>query len=284
MRDRLLRDVFIAVALVLVGFRLLSIAPWDQSVDAFAYWSTRSGDLYAGSTGGIGAYLYSPAYAQVISPITGLAWPIFNAIWTGLGCYLLWWMAGRWALLTLLFLPIPFEIISGNVHLLFAAVIVVGFRASPAWAIILLTKVTPGVGLVWFLVRREWRALAWTGLSTIAVVAVSYLAAPNLWQDWFKLLSADAGRPLVSVGWFVPIPLLPRLIVALLVVAWGGLTDRYWTVPIAVTIALPVLWLNGLAVLVAILPMMEAKRARPEGETGQESGAAHLIRSRIAHA
>lgn len=284
MRDRLSRDVFIAIALVFVGFRLFSIAPWDQSVDAFAYWSTRSGDLYVGSTGGIGAYLYSPAFAQVISPITWLPWPVFNAIWTGLGCYLLWWMAGRWALLTLLFLPIPFEIISGNVHLLFAAAIVVGFRATPAWAIILLTKVTPGLGLVWFLVRREWRALAWTGLSTIAVVAVSVLVAPHLWADWISLLVADAGRPLVSVGWFVPIPLLPRLIVALLIVAWGGLTDRYWTVPVAVTVALPVLWLNGLAILVAIIPIVEAKHALRDGGAGRASSAAHLIRSRIPNA
>ena len=38
--------------------------------------------------------------------------------------------------------------------------IVLGFRWPFTWAFVLLTKVTPGVGLLWFAVRREWRSLA----------------------------------------------------------------------------------------------------------------------------
>ncbi|HTC85513.1 MAG TPA: hypothetical protein VK656_02350, partial [Candidatus Acidoferrum sp.] len=45
-------------------------------------------------------------------------------------------------------------------------------------------------------------------------------------------------------------------------VAWGGLTDRRWTVPIAVTLALPVVWLNGLAILVALAPILALDHAR----------------------
>ena len=51
-----------------------------------------------------------------------------------------WWMTGRWALPLLLFLPIAFEIISGNIHLLIALAIVVGFRYPAAWAFILLPR------------------------------------------------------------------------------------------------------------------------------------------------
>ena len=73
MRDRLLRDGFVILSIVFVGLRLFAIEPWADSVDAFAYWTTRSGDYYAAAdTGQIGAYLYSPAFAQLIAPLTWL--------------------------------------------------------------------------------------------------------------------------------------------------------------------------------------------------------------------
>jgi len=61
MRDRLLRDIYFVIAVAFVGLRLFSIPPWGQSVDAYAYWSTGSGNLYDGGTGAMGSYLYSPA-------------------------------------------------------------------------------------------------------------------------------------------------------------------------------------------------------------------------------
>ena len=50
------------------------------------------------------------------------------------------------------------ELAGGNISLLLAVAIVVGFRWPAAWAFVLLTKVTPGIGLLWFVVRREWRS------------------------------------------------------------------------------------------------------------------------------
>ena len=65
-RDRLLRDGFVILSVVFVGLRLFAIEPWADSVDAYAYWTTRTGDYYAAAeTGRIGAYLYSPAFAQL---------------------------------------------------------------------------------------------------------------------------------------------------------------------------------------------------------------------------
>src|SRR4029453_16027075 len=125
--------------------------------------------------GRIGAYLYSPAFAQLLAPLTWLPLNVFTAIWTGINCAALWYLLRRWSLPSLLFLPIPFEIISGNVHLLYAVAIVAGFRYPVTWALMLLTKVTPGVGLLWFLVRREWRALAIAIGLTAAIVAVSFV-------------------------------------------------------------------------------------------------------------
>jgi hypothetical protein len=206
--------------------------------------------------------VYSPAFAQVLRPLVAVPWPLFCAAWTALLCLVYWRLVGRLALPLLLFIPIPFEIISGNVHLLIAAAIVLGFRYPAAWALPLLTKVTPGVGLLWFAVRREWRSLGLALWATAVVSAVSLIVAPDAWREWLALLVRDAARPLETPGWYAPIPLLIRLPVAAVIVTWGALTDRRWTVPVAVTLSLPILWLNSLAILAA-LPALGVMHAKP---------------------
>lgn len=251
------------LAVALVVLRLAAVEPWVQSVDAYAYWSTRTGSFYAASSAGtLGSYLYSPAFAQLLAPIVQLPWPVFVAIWTVLLCATYVWLTGRLALPLLLFLPIPFEIVSGNVHLLYAAVIVLGFRYPAAWALPLLTKVTPGVGLVWFAARREWRALAVAVGVTGAIALASFVLDPGAWTDWVRLLGSS-GQPVYTPGWYLPVPLLPRVLAAGVLAAWGGRTDRRWTVPVAVTLALPVLWLNGLATLVALVPILQERAVDP---------------------
>jgi hypothetical protein len=255
-RDRLLRDGFLLLSIAFVGFRLFQIEPWDDSVDAYAYWATGDGDLYGEALSGqIGAYLYSPAFAHALWPLTLLPWPVFAALWTGLNCAVLWWLLGRLALPSLLFLPIPFEIISGNIHLLIAAVIVAGFRYPALWALPILTKVTPGVGLLWFLVRREWRSFAVALGVTGAIAAVSFVVAPAVWQQWVDLLVRDVGGPVDTPGWFLPLPVLIRLPVAVALVVAGAWTGRTWLLPVAVTLALPIVWLNSFAILAAVVPL-----------------------------
>ena len=216
MRDRLLRDGFIILSVVFVGLRLFAIEPWADSVDAYAYWTTRTGDYYAAAqTGQIGAYLYSPAFAQLLAPLTWLPINVFTALWTALNCAALWYLLRRWSLPSLLFLPIPFEIISGNVHLLYGVAIVVGFRWSASWALMFITKVTPGIGVLWFLVRREWRAFAVAIGATAAIVAVSFLLNRAAWEQWVALLRADltggAGQAAFqTLGWYLPVPLSCR--------------------------------------------------------------------------
>jgi glycosyl transferase family 87 len=267
MTSRLLRDGYIILAVVFVGLRLLAIPPWADSVDAYAYWTTRSGDFYAAAeTGRIGAYLYSPAFAQLLTPLVLLPLAVFTALWTAINCAALWWLFRRLALASLLFLPIPFEIISGNVHLLYAVAIVVGFRWPAAWALMLLTKVTPGIGLIWFAGRREWRSL-FIALAVTAVIAgVSYLLDPASWARWIELLSVGAGTAaggsFATVGFYVPVPLLPRLVLAVLVVLFASLTDRRWLVPVAVVLALPVIWSNSLAILAAVYPLWRTRSNR----------------------
>ena len=271
MRDRLLRDGFVILAIVFVALRLLAIKPWADSVDAYAYWTTRDGVFYDdATTGRIGAYLYSPAFAQLVAPLVWLPLAVFTAAWTALNSAALWFLLRRWALPGLLFLPIAFEIVSGNVHLLYAVAIVIGFRWPAAWAVMLLTKFTPGVGLVWFLVRREWRPLANALGAAAAVAAASYVLDPPQWARWLDLLRADAigagNATFATVGWYLPVPLVPRLAAATAIAAVAGLTDRRWLLPIAVVVAMPVVWLNSLAVLAACYPLFlsprDAQRSR----------------------
>ena len=259
MRDRLLRDGFVVLAVVFVGLRLLAVQPWADSVDAYAYWTTRDGSFYeAAMTGRIGAYLYSPAFAQLLAPLVWLPLAVFTALWTAVNCAALWFLLRRWSLVSLLFIPIPFEIVSGNVHLLYAVAIVVGFRWAASWALPLLTKVTPGVGVVWFLVRREWRLLAIALGTTMAIALASFVLDRPAWEQWLALLRSGAGATeanLATPGWYLAVPLAPRLLLAGGIVAIAGVTDRRWLMPVGVVLAMPVIWLNSLAVLAACVPL-----------------------------
>ena len=151
----------------------------------------------------------------------------------------------------LAFPPVALELYHGNIHLWIAAAIVLGFRYPWTWGFILLTKVTPGIGLLWFAVRREWRALGIALGVTGAIVAVSLVLNANLWREWIAFIASTPEGG--SVAQFnIPIPLWLRLPAAAALVAWGGLTDRRWTVPVAATLALPVLWVSGFAICAAL--------------------------------
>ena len=253
--SRIARDGFLGLALGFLALRLLNVRPWDQSVDAYSYWATHAGPMYGDKlAGAMGAYLYSPAFAQLMAPITWLPWPLFSSLWTAANLALVWFLLGRWSLPAMLFLPIPFEVVSGNVHLLYAAAIVVGFRWAGTWALPLITKVTPGVGILWFLARREWRQLALALGVTAALVGVSWVLDPTAWRHWIGILTGSSSTP-ETVGWYIAVPLLWRLPVAALVALAAGLTNRAWLVPVAVVLAMPIIWLNSLAVLAACAPL-----------------------------
>ena len=262
MLNRLARDGYLLLSIAFLALRLFQVPPWDQSVDAYAYWSTAHGPMYGGQTAGaMGAYLYSPAFAQLLRPLTILPWPVFVTIWTGFNLAIVWWLLGRWSLPAMLFIPIPFEIVSGNVHLMYAAAIVLGFRASFTWALPILTKVTPGIGIAWFAVRREWRELGIALGVTGLIVGVSYALDPALWRQWIDVIAASSSTP-TTVGWYLPVALVIRLPIAIAVAAVAGLTRRAWLLPVAVTLALPVLWLNSLAILAACVTLSRVRVGR----------------------
>jgi hypothetical protein len=264
---RALRDGLAVAGLAFAAYLFLVVAPTAGTFgfDAHAYWSLDLADPYAVPAGTFGAFTYTPVIARLFAPFGLLSWPTFVWLWSAMLVATIVWLGWRSALLVLAFPPVALELYHGNVHLLIAAAITLGFRYPVAWSFVLLTKVTPGVGLVWFAARREWRPLAIALGCTAALVAVSLLIDGRLWVAWLNesILKTAAGAPLNQFS--IAIPLLIRLPLAGLLVAWGGLTDRRWTVPVAATLALPILWPSGLAVLAALWPILQR---RPELEPG----------------
>ena len=164
-------------------------------LDAWAYWSVDQVHPYSQTVGSYGAFLYGPPLAQVFGVLGHLPWPVFLVGWTGLLIATYAWITRRYALVLLgLFPAAILELINGNIHLLLAAAIALGFRYPWTWSFVLLTKVTPGIGLVWFAVRREWRALAIALGATAAIAAVSFVLAPWMWREWVELLIAEVGQ------------------------------------------------------------------------------------------
>jgi hypothetical protein len=63
-------------------------------------------------------------------------------------------------------------------------------------------------------------------------------------------------------------------VLAAALVAYAALTNRRWLVPIAVALALPVVWSNSLAVLAAVYPLWKLDHiAGGDGEPGREVAA-----------
>jgi hypothetical protein len=123
---------------------------------------------------------------------------------------------------------------------------------------VLLTKVTPGVGLLWFAVRREWRSLGIALGVTAVIASVGVALAPDLWVEWVRSMSVTGA----SVGPNqVPVPLAVRVVAAAALVAWGARTDRRWTVVVAAMLALPTLWTHGFAMLAGIVALERMRRS-----------------------
>lgn len=248
----------ILVAVLLVVLMTAMAEPFEPDSfgpghDARAYWSAPLDDPYVpGSVGQESAYLYSPAFLVSLSPLRALPWPIFLGLWTAGLLAVLLWLARPLLFLPLLLLSLP-EIWGGNISILLAAAIVVGFSRPMAWAFPLLTKVVPGIGILWFGVRREWLSFSLAIAATLVVVAATALLAPGLWADWFQLLTSSTGSSTVPGS--VPIPLLARLPLAVALIVLAAWRGQRWLLPIGVLLAMPVIWWGSLALLTATVAL-----------------------------
>jgi hypothetical protein len=215
-RRRAIRDGLIVAGLMINAAFLLALpANFAWFVDAPSWWLINLGDLYGVAEESLTAY-----GAFRMAPV--IAWAMF-----------------------------PLTLVNGNIHLFMALAIWAGMRWPGAWAFLLLTKVTPGVGVLWFAARREWRNLAAAIGVTGSVVGVGFLIAPAQWTAWFGFLTTAMTLPQVGT-----LPTLAiRLPLAAVLVVFAARTDRAWLVPVACVLAMPTIWLQSSALLLASFPL-----------------------------
>ena len=228
--------------------------------DARSYYGLDLADLYEGRTdwNTIGAYPYSPAFAQLVYPLDLLPWPVFVAAWTAILIGAVYLITGPD--LFLLGLAVgAMEIAGGNISLLLTLAIVAGFRRPWTWAFVLLTKITPGIGLLWFALRREWRPLAIALGATAAVVAVSFVLMPPglAGLDLAPRREHRQGRHLGggarSRSWSAARSASCAHL--------GRVRNQRGVVPIAAMLALPALWYGSLSMVLGVIPLTTPERA-----------------------
>jgi hypothetical protein len=134
---RLIHDGLVLIGIIGATYYWFYLLGGGDPSDARAYWLIDPANMYAnGPMGSHNAYLYSPAFAQLVAPIQGLPFDVFAAIIRGLELAALVWMAGPLTLPVMLLPPVASEINGGNINLLVAAAIVLGMRRPAAWAFV----------------------------------------------------------------------------------------------------------------------------------------------------
>ena len=223
-----------------------------RPVDAWCYYAMDPTDPWRQD----GCFLYSPPIALLMTALQQ-AVP-FEAFYTSIRVIeviALALITGPAIGLTLLIPAVAIEINAANVNLLLVAAVLLGFRFPWTWAFVILTKVTPGIGLLWFAARREWRALAIAGVATALFVGASWAIAPWMWSDYLAALRAEPDSEALTI-WV-------RLPFAVALVLWGARTDRRWTVIAAVFLAMPRWYYLTPVILVGLFPLVRFPRPLP---------------------
>lgn len=218
--------------------------------DAHAYWLAGQGNpIYDKAPGQMDAYLYSPAFTAIVQPFAMLPWPLFLTLWICIQSAVLVWLLkplkAKWSI-PIFLLCVP-ELVNGNIYILLAASAVMGLRKPALWAFPILTKITVGVGLLWFIVRGEWRH-AFQGVGILAaIVGLSYIMAPDQWHAWLDFLfdHSDGTRD-GSISFLV------RSVLAVALIVIGARKQWPWVVAPAMVLASPALALTTLTMLTAI--------------------------------
>ena len=263
-----------ALTLIVGAAAIYQAGVHSHTADAYSYWSYRlDADPWAcppnTAIDGIScSHPYTPAFAQMLAPLQTLPFPVFSALWTAAAFTCLLILLGRWAgLAAILLPPVGHELANTNFALPLTLVAAFGTRYPVLWTVALLTKITPGIGAAWFLVRREWRnagvVLGLTGL----VVAASVFVAPDAWPAWLSWLAANTGH--YEHPDAIPIPLWLRLPLALALVTWGARTDRRWTIALAMWLALPEMWVAESVILLGGLRSRVPALAVQGGKSGE---------------
>ena len=249
----LLVGAWVGALLIAAEAATYYIAFGGVGMDAHAYWlAGRTAHPYHAAPGQMDAFLYSPIFAQLMRPLAALPWHAFMTVWmtAELACFL-WLTKGlnwSWRIPAML-VAVP-ELLIGNIYGFLGVAVVVGLRRPETWAFALFTKVTTALpGVLWFVVRREWRSIARLVVGSGLVAAVSIAISPGMWGEWLSFLvrhGADQGYgPLLRLGVAIAVSIVSA--------------RRGWTflLPFAVLLAVPT-WSGenkDFALLLAAIPL-----------------------------
>ena len=259
------------ILLAVVGASFLLVVAtgrWSAPQDEHAYWlaAHRLIDglpLYDPTATSVTpyAYWYPPPFAQVLVPVAAiLPSTVFDIAWIGLLLICVLALAGWRPVVGLAFvayLPVAVELWFLNVHLVLALLIVLALRRWPwLFAIGAAIKLAPGLGILYLLVRRRWRDAAIAVGVGLVVLAVSVALGPTAWSGFIATVQA---RGPGDISGLLPVPYIVRLVLAVIVTVAAGLVRPRIGEPllvVAITLALPTLWLDAFATLIALVPIV----------------------------
>ena len=199
--------------------------------DSHAYWiAPLDASAYGGLPGEGDAFLYSPLFAQAAHLVTWLPWPVYLALWTASAVAAYVWLLRplRWVWAVPLAALAIEDVTLGNTTWLLALLAVAGMRRAAWWVPIAFTKVPAGVGILWHVVRRDWRGVASAVALGAGLLAVSFALSPQMWIAYVELMRG-LGSPEVAA----------RTAVAAVMVVLAARSDRPWLVPVALVVCAP---------------------------------------------
>jgi len=261
----------------LVGFALLA---WNLrspiveqgatgASDARAYWTAAravaaGAPVYIATVGEPLAFLYPPIVAEALAPFGSLPLVVFAWGLRALEILALRSILGSWrwsGVALLMFPPLLAEIEAANVNLLVAAALVALIRGDGRWIGLASLPKFSGLAAVPYGLVRDRRGTVVGLIAVAALVAASVLANPGLWSTYLEFLAhmPPADDQFYNVGRVVPSWLRLAIAGILTVLA----IRRPVVLPLAVTLASPVLWFNSLSVLIATVPAAGIRLPRP---------------------
>lgn len=270
----------VLATLAAIGGALLAVIAagyWNSPNDNFAYWIAgwrlgAGNPIYTTGDAAFApyAYHYTPPLAQLLAPLAVILAPTAYVIgMRALELLATWYLAGRrmlWMLALIAFLPVALDLRFENIHLFIALFLVLGLASAPwIFALGAIVQISPGLGILYLAARGRWRDAAIAAAVGLAIVAVSFIASPDLWREWLTAVTARGSEIGNSL---VPLPYAVRAVLgAVLALVAGRLSARNGEIAlvVAVTLAMPGLAINGFATLAAILPIWLAGPGGIEG-------------------
>ncbi len=266
---RAVRDGAVVAGLLFLAYLFVVVAPVAGTVgfDAFAYWSVNPADPYQTGVGGLGAFNYTPPIARLFGPFGSLEWLTFLWLWLALLIGNVIWLgrsgragpvgarvpARRARALPRQHPPLDRRRDRARVPLS----VDMGFRAADEGdagdraALVRGPAGVAGAGDRTRCDRGDRRRVPPAPTASSGPIGSRSSrrrprAAP--WRSSRSRSRSGSGcrsRPCWSSG--------------------AGATDRRWTVPVAATLALPVLWVSGFAICAALASesLWRSRRCQP---------------------